>query len=460
MILGLAQAFSGIIHDHKGSRPYLVKIQAIRGISCIIELSNSFLACLSQIMTCLQIALDSEELQFECLECLKVIVLSTDYLHLSTILDLLISYLIQKYDTFSDKCKSLAKHVLILIMNKDPKVAREHPSYIYSLNTNKNFSDIVAYEVKPRAILLEFSRRLTSDNKWVVLQVLADCQLFFKTREMDVQKHWLKDPRLVAHFSIFLSNLLAASNKFSVNNVDISTECSKLLAMLGALDMSKFDSYFKKHSEKRIILLSNLTDDNETAEFSVYFIDNILAKSFIASTDPRKQLFLAYSMQEYVRMLGLTPKKIEDQDSSEFKLWKKFNKLSQTVLKPLLSSKYSKNFNDAKLLHYPIFSNSKKYSIWIREFTSDLLVRASKLAKLPKTAKGIFTNVSIIIKDQDISIAEFLLPYVALMLLIYGNKETFSNIETEMNTILNQDLDELSNDSMVESLKACCQFAY
>ncbi|KAG7860924.1 hypothetical protein KL939_001491 [Ogataea angusta] len=455
MILGIAQSFSAIIYDHRGSRPYLLKVQAIRAIRCIAEISTSFQTCLSQIMTCLQIALESPELQLESLECLHVLVSNLDYSPLSIIVDLLISYLIQKYKFFNIKCKNIAQNILVTILEKDPKVMKEHPSYIYSLSLISDFDNITnKYDIKNHNILVEFDRRFQADNKWVVLQVLDDFKSFLDSHQLDIHKTYLNDSRLLPLFSSLLAHIMAVSNKFSVTNTEIPRKCAEVLACLGALDLTKVGHYFNR-AHKRIILVSNLGNHREMAEFSVYFLNNILVKAFVASTDPQKQLFLAYSMQEYLKILDLTPENIQSKEAPESLVWAKLNKLSQTVLRPLLVSRYMKNSYGYMALTYPCYKNTKKHSFWIREFTEDLLHRSEDVRKLPKNAKAIFGTCSIIIKDQDLSIAEFLLPYTALMMIVYGDDRIKADIESEMITILNEDLDLLSNDSAIESLKSC-----
>ncbi|ODV87595.1 hypothetical protein CANARDRAFT_194713 [[Candida] arabinofermentans NRRL YB-2248] len=455
MILGLAQAFSGITHDHRGSKPYLVKVNAIRGIRCIIEMSNSFESCLSQIMTCLQIALESEELQKEGLECLHVLVSNLNYSPLSIIVDLLISYLIQKYKSFNTKCKSLTNDILVTIFQADPKIVKEHPSYVYSLSLISDFENITnKYDIKNHNILLEFDRRLKDENKWVILQVLDDFHYFLKTHQIDFQRAYIHEKRLKPIFASLLSNIMSTSNKFSIKSSDIPRKCADVLSCMGAIDVSKIESFFHQ-DQKKIVLVSNLVNDKETAEFSCHFLNNILVKAFVASTDPQKQLFLAYSMQEYLKMLDLTPENIVNSDTAEYIIWRRLSKLSQTVLKPLLISKYTKSHHGHPSLKYPLYKNTKKHSIWLKEFTGDLLSRSSAMKKLPKTARLLFSNCSIVIQGQDLTISEFLIPYVALMLVVYGDDQINSDFEIEINTVLNEDLEALSNDSAIESLKSC-----
>ncbi|KAH3671692.1 hypothetical protein OGAPHI_000397 [Ogataea philodendri] len=455
MILGIAQSFSATIYDHRGSRPYLVKIQAIRAIRCITEISTSFQTCLSQIMTCLQIALESPELQMESLECLHVLVSNLGYSPLSIIVDLLISYLIQKYRSFSKKSKEIAKNILVTIFEKDPKIMKDHPSYVYSLSLISDFDNITnRYDIKNHNILVEFDRRFHADNKWVVLQVLDDFKSFLDSHQLEIHKTYLNDSRLLPLFSSLLAQIMSVSNKFSVTNTEIPRKCAEVLACLGALDLTKVGYYFHR-GHKRIILVSNLVNSKETADFSVYFLNNILVKAFVASTDPQKQLFLAYSMQEYLKILDFTPENINDRESSESLIWAKLTNLSQTVLRPLLVSRYMKNTYGYTALTYPCYKNTKKHSFWIREFTEDLLHRSEDVRKLPKTAKAIFATCSIVIKDQDLSIAEFLLPYVTLMMIAYGDEGIRSDIEVEIKAILNEDFESLSNDSVIESLRSC-----
>lgn len=454
-VLGIAQTFSAIIHDHKGSNPFLEKVQAIRAIRCLTELTKSFEASVTQIMTCLQFSMEFEELQYESLECLKVITVNLSYEQLSIVVDLIISYLLQKCTSFTQKCRSITRDILSIIFEKDSNIIKEHPSYVYSLSTSEpDLSRILNTTVRTPKILLEFTRRLKADNMWVILQVLDDMSHFFDIRQIDLQQQMLTDDRISGVFSSLISNLMTASNRFSTTT-DIPKKCSRVLSEIGALDISKFGSFFHRNTGK-LVLVSNLSKDHEVAEFSVYFLNNILVKCFVASTDPVKQLVLAYTMQEHLKILDITAAKLRDTESPEHLLWSKLSKLSQTVLKPLLVSRYTRGAtNEHVPLVYPTYKSKTKHSKWLTDLTEDMLYRAVATRKIPKTARSIFSNCTAMIKDQDLSISEFLLPYVTLMLIVYGDDNVHADIEIEIDFVLSQDLESISNDTVMESLKSC-----
>lgn len=466
MVLGIAQHFSDIIHNNRGSKPFLEKVEAIRAIRCLGTISPSFEACLSQIMTCLQIALESTELQYESLECLNVIVSRLEYSKLSIIIDLVISYIIQKYDSFNGKCKIIAQNILKDIFRKDPKFSKEHPSYIYSLAVaHPELSNIInrniqlTKELRVSGILGEFCVRLQSENKWIVLDVLDDLTKFFEIRQFEIQKHDINDGYLSARFSLLIANLLRASSRFSFECINIPRKCSMILAMIGALDFSKFGSFFQR-KRKNVILPSNLSKRREIIDFSAYFLNNYLVKCFIASTDPQKQLFLAYAMQEYLKFLKIDTRKIVVEGSKEQMFWSKLSNLSQTVLRPLLNSRYKKGSGKRNGLIYPRYKKNMKYSKWITDVTEDLLHTASSTRHIPEGARRIFAICSDIIKGQDLSISEFLLPYVSLMVVEYGDDKSYANIETEIDTILNISPEDMDSDSSVENLKSCYRMVF
>lgn len=461
MVLGIAQHFSDIIHNNRGSKPFLEKVQAIRAVRCLAEISQSFETCLSQIMTCLQIALESPELQYECLECLSVLISHLGYSELSIILDLIISYLIQKYPSFNKQCREISKKILSDIFGKDPLFNKEHPSYVYSLaSAHVDLSDIInkdshiAKNLNVGGILKEFTIRLQSENKWVLLQVLEDLMKFLKVRQMDLQKSDITDSRFSGRFSLLIANILRASNRFSGKSMEIAKQCSSVLGIIGALDFSKFGSFFQKR-RKNPILATNLTKRKEVFVFSAYLFNNYLVKCFVASTDPQKQLFLAYAMQQILKYLKIDYEKINEAASTEQIFWLWLNNLSQTVLRPLLNSKYQKSAGKWKELDYPTYNKKKQHSKWLIDLTEDLLHEASHNRKMPEAARKIFGICIDVVRGQDLSISEFLLPYVSLLLVVYGDNKVYANIETEIDVVLNVDPDEMVSDSSVESLKSC-----
>ena len=461
MVLGIAQHFSDIIHNNRGSKPFLEKVQAIRAVRCLAEISQSFETCLSQIMTCLQIALESPALQYECLECLSVLISHLGYSKLSIILDLIISYLIQKYPSFNKQCREISKKILSDIFEKDPSFNKEHPSYVYALaSAHVDLSEVInkdsriAKNLNVGGILKEFTSRLQSENKWVLLQVLEDLSNFLKVRQLDLQRSDITDGRFSGRFSLLIANILRASNRFSGKSLKIATQCSSVLAVIGALDFSKFSSFFHNRRNNPI-LATNLSKKREVLEFSAYFFNNYLVKCFVASTDPQKQLFLAYAMQQHLRYLKIDYEKINKEDSKEQLFWYRLNNLSQTVLRPLLNSKYKKSAGKWKELDYPTYNKAKQHSKWLISLTEDLLHEASHNKKMPEAARRIFGICTDVVRGQDLSISEFLLPYVSLMLVVYGDNKVYANIETEIDAVLNADPDELESDLSVESLKSC-----
>ncbi|GMF01008.1 unnamed protein product [[Candida] boidinii] len=116
-ILGLAQSFAAAIYGSKGTQPFIARVQSIRGIMCLAELANSFESCLPQFMTSLQVALESPELQLEALRCLHTVIQKLRASSLCIIIDLVISYLVQKYELFSKDCREVAKLILDTIFS-------------------------------------------------------------------------------------------------------------------------------------------------------------------------------------------------------------------------------------------------------------------------------------------------------------------------------------------------------
>ncbi|OWB56053.1 kinase activity protein [[Candida] boidinii] len=461
-ILGLAQSFAAAIYGSKGTQPFIARVQSIRGIMCLAELANSFESCLPQFMTSLQVALESPELQLEALRCLHTVIQKLRASSLCIIIDLVISYLVQKYELFSKDCREVAKLILDTIFSdRFGIISSKYYPYMLSLPLNDEFIKIRQNYKKilnneQNNILYDLTRRCGEDNQWVVLQALDDLASYFELYLPAFHKNYVHQREFSIIIPELVSTVMNASHKFVMTNKLISDKCAKVFSFIGALDMNKFP---KAKSKKRsIVLTSILTDESEFTDFTIHILNNILVKAFVASGDPQRQLFLAFVMQELLYILNLSH--CDDinglQDTSREKIiWDRFSSLSKAILKPLLKSKYGCEVVRNSKKKYPIYKIGKKYSTWLRDLTENLLLRSIDCKNIPKNAKLLNDKLVVVIRDQDLSIAEFLLPYIMLCLMVYGDEKIIADIETEIDSILQTDLTSLDTDSSIESLKFC-----
>lgn len=458
-ILGVVQQFSDSIHDTKGSQPYVEKLKALNAIELLVQIAGpSIVSALPQISTCLQAALETDLLRESCLRCWRILIQQLEETHLVTILDLSLAIVLQRWESFDLNCKKEAKSLLSAFFDKSETFRTKHVHCFFSLSDNNELLDIytkvhqtIRKNERPNSLLYDITRRCKNDNKFVVKQALLDLNGFLVQYQDDFHTSFLPKQTYAPIISTLYGVLLDILHKFKSID-DISIQCSKCLGLIGALDSTKYEIEKKRD---QLIIASDFEDPKETVRFLLKFIDQNLVPAFWASEDPGKQLFLAYAMQEFLKLCGLNSSRINigslDPNSHEHLLWSQFSDISKSTLTPLVSSKYSASVSNYDPLEYPIYKVTKDHQQWLRQFTLDLL----KKAKGNKAAEQIFFVCSSLVKDQDLSFCTFILPYVALNLTIsQTNGHEAENIRNEILAVLSVSLKEVHH-LAADSLRLC-----
>lgn len=444
-ILGVVQQFSDAIHDTKGLQPYVEKLKALNAIELLVQIAgSSIVSALPQIITCLQAALEVDLLRETSLRCWRILIQQLEESHLVTILDLSLAIVIQRWESFDDSCKKEAKSLLTAFFDKSEAFRSKHVYCFLSLSANDELLEIyskvhhiIRKNERPNSLLYDITRRCKNDNKYVVKQALLDLNRFLLQYQNEFYTNNLPKPSFAPVVSTLYAVLFDILYKFKSID-DITIQCSKCLGLIGALDPTKYEVERKRD---QMIIASDFEDPKETVRFLLKFIDQHLVPAFWASEDPGKQLFLAYAMQEFLKLCGLDSSRIKvdrlDPNSHEYLLWSQFSDIAKSTLTPLVSSKYSASVSNYDPLEYPIYDVTKDHSKWLRQFTLDLLKKAKG-----NSAEPIFFVCSSIVKDQDLSFCTFILPYAALNLVISQDKhQDIENIRKEIMAVLSTSLD-------------------
>ena len=118
--------------------------------------------------------------------------------------------------------------------------------------------------------------------------------------------------------------------------------------------------------------------------------------------------------------------------------WKNFSDVAKSTLTPLLSSKYVSPISRFERLQFPYYKVGSNHEKSLIEFTSNLLKRPLKsVLETPNETKYvIFQTCSMLARNQDISICQYILKYVALSHIINGDESVASDIKAEFLHIL------------------------
>lgn len=471
-VLELVQKFSENVHHMKGIKPYLEKVGSLKAMQFLISRNiDAASSALGQISTCLQASLGNRTLELPAIQCWNVLVQNLNTRHLVSLFDITISLIFQKFESFQHKSKLVATEILQKLFCELRDKYNKYALYYFSVPFIKDLDQYFVLDatfismMKPRSKLSyfpEFARRLQTNNKYVVHQALDDLLNFTNKYQQSCQREEFRDVLNEKSVSLLVRNLLDISVQFKTKDPVISTKCAKALASMGALDSNRFNF---KTINSQLIVVHDFRDYKENAKFLSNFIKEKVIKNFWASDDPVKQLFSAYSMQKFLNVLGLN-ESILSPESQGFRtsVWNSFSEIDKSTLTPLLSSKYFAPNPRYEPLTFPLFRLGMRYEKWLVDFTTNLFRRPfpeSRQKDSQEQAKTIiFQTCSMLIRDEEVSISQYLVKYVALSHIVNGDERSKSDILNEFMAILNSRNSLSSSSEKIEQLKLCYQAVF
>ena len=235
-------------------------------------------------------------------------------------------------------------------------------------------------------------------------------------------------------------SILDTSVLFSNTHPEISVLCAKCVGLVGCLDPTRIEAVRDK---KEILVLSNFSRDDETNDFVIFFLREVMVKAFLSAINSRSQGFLAYAMQELLSISeikeSVRPRPRDAPFDANYRRWVSLPESVRTTLMPFTNSKYFVTVGVAQPPStYPLYDVDMGHGQWLRTFTFDLLKRRVGDGKV----QTIFSVLSRIIRFQDISIANFLLPFACLNVIINGNDREKLEIGRELFLVLHEPLPE------------------
>ncbi len=216
---------------------------------------------------------------------------------------------------------------------------------------------------------------------------------------------------------------------------DISYEC---IGILGALDPDRF---FPQPAISGVTITSNFADQNESIDFAIHLIRDILVDAFRATNDTKHQNHLAYAIQELLKFCGFTPKVLQPASVS-VKIrakWQMIPKDQHETLTPLLESRFSLNDTSLRTFAHPIYLGAPTYREWVQMWTADLV---GKVMSWPASLRAVVDSQNIfgvcrgVLRHQDVTVAHHLLPHLVLNVVLSGDRSSTDEICGEINTVL------------------------
>ncbi|ORY79851.1 hypothetical protein BCR37DRAFT_349550 [Protomyces lactucae-debilis] len=259
---------------------------------------------------------------------------------------------------------------------------------------------------------------LQSDNPIICERGLIELKEVITTRGPDIHTVLLKD-RKDATVSETLRTLLDIVAKHQQHGglTKLQLLASEILGMIGAVDPVRVDTAKDK---SRAILLSSFMDEDaeETVGFVRIFLEDQLVEAFQSANNTKVQLSLAWAIQELLKFSGFDESLLSaakqgferDDDLDTRRRWRAISATSRTVFAPLLSSKWDRPSRPRpKPAQLPIIQHTKTYRQWLHVLVLHLLQ-----LPLSENARKLFGVFSGILREEELEMANYLLPYLFL----------------------------------------------
>lgn len=376
------------------------------------------------------------------------------------LLETTFSIIILNWTAFDSASRVHANELITHILKQRRDLLRDFIDVIPSL---KEINELAGYEKELEKMRRDlgvrqryryFCQRIDHEHESVVVQALLELKTYLQQNQVFLQASAASEqPDSVV--GELLRSIFDACVKFNGGNHEIARLSAECIGLIGCLDSNRVEAV---RPRKEIVVISNFEDSSETTDFVLFVLEQVIVKAFLSTKNPRTQAFLSYAMQELlekcdVKDACLGPRKLVDQNEagSVYHKWLSLPESVRQTLTPFLRSSYSLKEMARVETEYPIFEPKKNYTVWLRAFVLDLLRQPSNANSMI-----IFEPLSRVIKIEDISVANFLLPYVVLHLIVLGTEQQRQNIHQELLRVLAY---ELLGESHIErtNLKLCSE---
>jgi len=217
------------------------------------------------------------------------------------------------------------------------------------------------------------------------------------------------------------------------------------MGILGALDPDRFVA---EPAASGMTIMSNFADQDESIDFAIHLIRDLLVDAFRATNDTKHQNHLAFAIQELLKFCGFTPKVLQP-SLVPLKLrakWQMLPKDQLETLTPLLESRFSLNDTSIRAFPHPIYPAAPTYREWVQMWTSDLVgrvIRTKASDRATVDSQLIFGVCRGVLRNQDVTVAHHLLPHLVLNVLLTGDHASKDEICQEINTVLQDQVNSL-----------------
>ncbi|TVY61634.1 Protein kinase rad3 [Fusarium oxysporum f. sp. cubense] len=424
-LLGLMACLFDVINDQ--SLPDPERRRYIRAMEEMIRVSRGYASTARpQMSACLLSTLAQDALREASFSCWASMLTHLEETDVEALLETTFFVVTRYWPFLSESTALLAQQMLKSLVDEfDPLVAK----YIVKLPSLRHIPELRDIETKldqhrPATLAVEevleaFAERICHENSGVALQALTELipylqenQALLHTSEISLQS----DIGVVA----LMRSLLDCASKYSGFPGDIARLCTEAMGLIGCLDPSKIETVREQRS---IVILNNFATNEETTDFVLFLLEEALVPAFLSTTDVKFQGFLSFAMQELMGRCDIKAACAMENSGMKggndiYRKWVAMPETVREVVAPFLASRYVVAPMPHTEIEYPLFRPGRPYPSWLRVYVLDLLRKGQT-----PFADLIFEPLARVIRVKDLSIAEFILPYIVLHTLL-GSRTT------------------------------------
>lgn len=439
-VLGIMTHFSHVLEDAQGAVLVSEKLRCVQGVKDMIQLTKSHASvALAQIKAFLQSAMERPALCEAAFSTWLALLSVLDPEDAGSMLDQTFALILQHWPQLSMSTQSACQTKLAEFVKQHNKTVQEHVMTLPSLKGIELMTKLNQEIERLRALetvenhFWGYERRLRDESTSVLQQALKELVPFLTNNQEFIRDAAATDQSVPA-LSALIRALLDITTKFSGHDAGVAELCGTALGIIGCLDPNRIEAPRK---QKRMVVLSNFDKAGETVDWVVLMLEDVLVKAFKSTTNARALGFLAYVLQELLKFCGFndatTARTRSSQTPSVQQRWLAMPENVRIALTPFLKSRYvvTNSQINVPTREYPGFTLGSGHSTWLRSLVHDLMFKGKG-----DNPKMVFPLLARTIRGHDLAIANFLLPYAVLNVVLGGTVREVQDIKRELMTVL------------------------
>ncbi|KAL8715001.1 MAG: hypothetical protein Q9220_000958 [cf. Caloplaca sp. 1 TL-2023] len=442
-VLGIMAHLSDTINESKGLQIPAERIRCLRAIREMMRIAKSNVNnALPQISACLRSAIETPELCNAAFISWMAMMNILEPDEVLALLDPTFAIVVQYWDSFTTRSQAQAYDMIGHLLRTQSVSIRE---VVYTIPSLASIPIMAKFEAEISNLknqmaakhrLQALIQRSQHENLTVVTRALEELESFLEMQQSFVHEIATTEPPDPV-LSGLARTLIDICIQYNESNASVVLQSARCLGLVGCLDPTRTEAPREK---KEVFMLSNFQDAEETVDFIMFFLQEVLVKAFLSATNPRAQGFLAYAMQELLKFCGLdnliASRNQEKFANANYLRWVALPESVRNNLTPFLNSKYVVTAATVQPQSIrPIYRPSMGHRQWLQTLVYDLLQNGQG-----DDVEQLFRIFSRIIRTQDTPISTFLLPFAALNAVISGPERQQLDIAEELLTILSHQL--------------------